>query len=181
MDPKVVYLMRGLPSSGKSWTARRLAGSKGRVLETDEYFYTQAGEDPARYDWQAELLPAAQRWNFDRFVKAIADQVSPIVVDRGNSWNEETRKYAQYAMDGGYCVELREPESPWWQAIRVLLKYKDVTTTILHQWADRLAEMSQFSHRLPGMTIRHLMDNWKHDLTIEDIMIRTTCNAYSAK
>jgi hypothetical protein len=37
---KIVYLMRGLSSSGKSHTAKQLAGQTGIVCETDEYFYT---------------------------------------------------------------------------------------------------------------------------------------------
>ncbi|MDA1016546.1 MAG: hypothetical protein O3A00_19080 [Planctomycetota bacterium] len=41
---KVVYLMRGLPASGKSHMAKRLAANAGVVFETDQYFYTQVGE-----------------------------------------------------------------------------------------------------------------------------------------
>ena len=177
MSDRVVYLMRGLPSSGKSWTARRLAGVAGRVLETDAYFYTQQPGEPATYQWRAHLLPAARRWNFERYVQVIADQISPIVVDRGNSWNEETRRYAQYALDQGYRVELKEPESEWWQEIRVLLKTKDTNTMVLYQWAERLAEMSQRTHCVPASTIRQWMDSWKHDLTIDDIVNRQSPSA----
>ena len=91
---RLVYLMRGLPGCGKSHRARRLAGDEGVVLETDQYFYTQVGEDPARYDYSEELLPAARQWNLDRFRQAIAYAVSPIVVDRGNGLNPETAEYA---------------------------------------------------------------------------------------
>ena len=66
MEPgKIVYLMRGLPSSGKSHTARKLAGQTGIVCETDEYFYTHLGDDPARYDYRPELLEEARQWNFE--------------------------------------------------------------------------------------------------------------------
>ncbi len=47
---KIVYLMRGLPSSGKSHMARKLAGDNGLVCETDTYFHAHVGEDPERYD-----------------------------------------------------------------------------------------------------------------------------------
>ncbi len=67
--------------------ARRLAGKHGVVLETDEYFYTQVGEDPAKYDYSDGLLPVARQWNFERFCGAIASAMSPIVVDRGNGLN----------------------------------------------------------------------------------------------
>ena len=52
--------MRGLPGCGKSHMARRLAGDAGIVLETDEYFYTQVGNDPTSYDYDGDLLPAAR-------------------------------------------------------------------------------------------------------------------------
>lgn len=55
MDRPIVYLIRGLPSCGKSFTARKLAGDGGIVLETDQYFYTKVDDDPARYDYREEL------------------------------------------------------------------------------------------------------------------------------
>jgi hypothetical protein len=169
-DSKIVYLMRGLPACGKSYTARELAGNTGIVLETDQYFYSHMGDDPQQYDYREDLLPAARRWNYERFQRAIAEGISPIVIDRGNGLNRETQQYARYAKDHGYHVELREPDSPWWQEIRVLLKYKHITREILYQWADRLAEMSRSTHRVPAATIRRWMDCWKHDVTIQDIL-----------
>jgi len=170
MTERIVYLMRGLPACGKSFTARELAGDAGVVLETDQYFFTEVGEDPARFDYSNDLLPEARRWNFDRFRQAIEEGVSPIVVDRGNGLNPETQQYARYAVDHGYQVELREPDSEWWQEIRVLLKYKRVTKEILYQWADRLADLSRSTHRVPVATIRHWMDKWRYDLTVQDIL-----------
>jgi hypothetical protein len=170
MAERIVYLMRGLPACGKSFTAGKLAGDTGVVLETDAYFYTQVGDDSARYDYSRDLLPHARRWNFERFRRAIGEGVSPIVVDRGNGLNLETQQYARYAVDHGYQVELREPESEWWQEIRVLLKYKGVTREILYQWADRLAEISRANHRVPASTIRRWMDKWQHGLTVQHIL-----------
>jgi hypothetical protein len=170
MNQPIVYLMRGLPACGKSHTARRLAGEQGIVLETDQYFYAEVGDDPARYDYRAELLAAAREWNYQRFVAAIAAGQTPIVVDRGNGRNAETKRYARFAIDHGYRVELKEPDSAWWQEIRVLLKYKRVTREILYQWAETLAGKSRETHRVPVAIIRHWMDEWKHDLTVEDII-----------
>ena len=156
--------------SDEPYTARQLAGDNGTVLETDQYFYTKVGEDPRQYDYNDQLLPDARAWNLRRFQHAIADGVSPIVVDRGNGLNAETQVYARHAIDHGYVVELKEPESEWWQEIRVLLKYKQVTNEILHDWADRLAEMSRLDHRVPASTIRRWMEKWKHGLTVEEIL-----------
>lgn len=167
---RVVYLMRGLPSSGKSYTARKLAGDTGLVCETDEYFYTQVGDDPERYDYRRELLEVARRWNFERFQKAVGEGVTPIVVDRGNALTEDTRVYAQFALDHGYRVELREPESEWWQEIRVLLKYKQHTRPILRRWAGILAKMSRAGHRVPEDAILRQMRSWKFNLSVEQIL-----------
>ena len=170
MDDRIVYRMRGLPSCGKSFTAHRLAGDRGVVLETDEYFYSQVGDDPESYDYSNKLLPDARRWNFERFQKAVSDGMSPIVVDRGNGRNLESQQYARFAVDHDYRVELKEPESEWWQEIRVLLKYKRHTREVLDGWADRLAEMSRSGHRVSASTIQAWMHGWKWDLTVEDIL-----------
>jgi len=170
MSDKKVYLMRGLPSCGKSYTARNLVGSNGVICETDEFFLTQAGDEPPTYNYREDLLPEARRWNLQRFQEAVLAGRSPIVVDRGNGQNLETQLYARYALEHGYQVELKEPESAWWQEVKVLLQRKEHTKDILYQWAAQLAERSEATHRVPVATIRHWMDKWKHDLTVEDIL-----------
>src|SRR4051794_3566914 len=132
---KIVYLMRGLPSCGKSYTARKLAGEFGVVCETDEYFYKHVGDDPTSYDYRDELLQEACQWNLDRFRKALEAGLTPIVVDRGNALSVDSQVYARLAVEHGYHLELREPESPWWQEIRTLLKDKDRNRALLDQWA----------------------------------------------
>lgn len=170
MSDKRVYLMRGLPSCGKSFAAERLAGETGVICETDEYFYTQVGDDPAQYDYQRDLMQTARAWNLERFKRAIDEGQPLIIVDRGNSRCVESQDYVRYALDRGYSVDLKEPESEWWQEIRVLLKYKRFTKPVLYAWADRLAEMNQSTHRVAASTIRRWMDAWKFDLTVEDIL-----------
>lgn len=169
-EEKTVYLMRGLPACGKSHTARQLAGNIGIAPETDQYFYTQVGDSATQYDFCDELLPVARDWIFKRFEQAVNESISPIVIDRGNGLNVETQAFARYAVERGYRVELKEPESEWWQEIRVLLKYKHLTKEILYEWADRLAVASRSTHRVPASTIRRWMDKWKYDLTVEEIL-----------
>lgn len=73
--------------------------------------------------YPVHLVPEARRWNMECFKRAVDTGVSPIVVDRGNGRNRESQEYARYAVERGYRIELKEPESEWWQEIRVLLKY----------------------------------------------------------
>lgn len=168
---RIVYLMRGLPACGKSHKAARLAGQVGVVLETDQYFYSQAGNDPLRYDYHDNLLPVAREWNLKRFREAIARGDSPIVVDRGNGLNFETRAYAAFAVEHGYEVQLAEPDSTWWQELRVLLKYrKYVADELLDVWARKLADATRDDHRVPAETIRRWMAAWRYDLTVAEIV-----------
>jgi hypothetical protein len=92
------------------------------------------------------------------------------VVDRGNGLNLETKRYASAAVQHGYHVELAEPESEWWQEIRVLLKYKEVTSEILDDWAEQLARRNRQAHRTPVATIRRWMKKWRHDITVDAIL-----------
>ena len=176
-DPKmtdeqpVVYLMRGLPACGKSHTACRLAGGSGVICETDEYFYDHVGDDPTRYDYRDDRLADARQWNFDRFAQAVRERRTPIIVDRGNGLNVETREYVVYARERGYRVELKEPDSVWWQELRVLLKYKQhVAQELFDRWAEALADKSRDTHRVPISTIRRWMQSWRGDLTVEEIV-----------
>ncbi len=170
MTKKIVYLMRGLPSCGKSHAARELAGEHGVVCETDAYFYSEVGDDPEKYDYRKELLEEARRWNFERFARAVDAGVHPIIVDRGAGRSLETQKYARHAIEHGYEVRLAEPTSAWWNEIAVLLKYKRYTKPILNQWSAILAKKSRATHRVPESKIRRRIARWKHDLTVEEIL-----------
>lgn len=167
---RVVYLMRGLPSCGKSHRARELAGAVGLVCETDDFFCTQVGDDVSKFDYDPDRLDEARQWNFDRFSGAVQNRVSPIVVDRGNGLNRETQRYARLAVSNGYTVLLAEPDSPWWQEIRVLLRYKEHTMPILRDWAKKLAKKNRATHRTPEKTILHWMEKWNANLTTEQIL-----------
>jgi len=162
--------MRGLPGSGKSYAAKYLTGKTGIVCETDQYFYTEVGNDPCSYDYRADLIEAGRRWNFTNFQKALDQGITPIVVDRGNSLSLVSQQYAQYAIDQGYKVAFKEPESTWWQEIRVLLKYKRYTRPVLSAWAERLEQISRPKHRVSAAVILHRMDRWRWDLTVQDIL-----------
>ena len=172
---RIVYLMRGLPCCGKSHTAVRLAGETGVVCETDQYFYSEVGDDPHHYNFDTALLPAARDWVLASFQAALQTGRSPIVVDRGNGRNAESRVFVELADRHGYSIEIREPDSPWWQELRVLLKYREfVADELFDQWAEALAEKSVTNHRVPVAIIRKWMRGWKHDLTVNDIRTATT-------
>lgn len=167
---QIVYLMRGLPGCGKSTTARNLAGNHGIVCETDDHFYSQVGIDPKRYDYDSTLLPDARAWNLRSFQEALQNRNTPVVVDRGNGLNLETQAYVLLADKHGYRVELREPDSPWWQELRVLLRYREfVAEELFEQWAAALSVQTRNGHRVPAAVILEWMLAWKAELTVDEI------------
>lgn len=167
---RVCFLMRGLPSTGKSHKARRLAGDNGVICETDEFFRTQLGSDPNVFDYDSARMREARDWNFKRFCLAVDRGASPIIVDRGNGLSTESRRYALHARERGYRVELAEPDSEWWAEIRVLLKYRRYTAPVLKAWAVKLAEVNRDTHRVSARKIWSRMQSWRHGLRVEDIL-----------
>lgn len=92
-------------------------------------------------------------------------------LDVGNGLNSETRVYAAFAVEHGYDVQLAEPDSSWWQELRVLLKYRQyVADELFDAWARKLAEATRDDHRVSAATIRRWMAAWKQDLTVSQIM-----------
>lgn len=170
MTSRIVYLMRGLPASGKSHLAKRLAGDSGVILETDQFFYRQDSDGTLIFDYRADQIEAAREWIFERFEQAISEGRSPIVLDRGNGLNEATRRFAQYAVDHGYRVELKEPDSEWWLEIKRLMRDRPRSNPQLIEWSARLAELSRGTHRVPLSTIQSWMETWRPDLTVDDIL-----------
>ena len=125
----------------------------------------------ARYDCDITPLPAARDWIFRRLTDAIMAEISPTILDRGNGLNSETRQFAVYAIKHGYDVELDEPDSAWWQELRVLLKYKEhIAGSLFDVWAARSAERTRDTHCVSASTIRDWMQNWRHDLTVAQIL-----------
>ena len=161
--------MRGLPSCGKSHASRQLAGTKGTIIETDAFFVKNF-DGQCTYEYDEERLAEARNWSLSRFVEAVRLHVSPIVVDRGNGRNVESKVYAEIAIKNNYEVRIAEPTSPWWNEIKTLLRYRPHTNAILDHWANRLAEISLQTHNVPATTIRDWMDSWWDDLTVDDIL-----------
>jgi len=167
--PDVMILMRGLPSCGKSHASRELVGKKGVRIEFDEFFYTQVGDDPTRYDWSKELLDEARKWNLERISRAVDAHCPRIVVDSDNNNCNHTRQYVGDAMERGYRIEFAEPTSPWWHSIRKLLADKKANAQALHDWAHKLTVMSKSTHRVPLKDFLHRISHWEH-LIVERLM-----------
>lgn len=82
--------MRGVPGSGKSTLAKQIAGEKGVIYSTDDFFMVK-GE----YVYDVKMIGKYHEKNFERTVLAMQKSIPLIVIDNTNIKLWEMRKYVE--------------------------------------------------------------------------------------
>lgn len=146
---KEIIIMRGLPGSGKSFTARTFGYP---ILSTDDFW----GVD---YNFDSSKLAEAHEWNYSRAL-ALIEKGESLVIDNTNVMAWEAKKYVVAAIEKGYNVRIIEPSSRWW---------RDFTQ------ANNKSEWALFfsiknTHKVPKEVIAKMIKKWHWDLTVEDIL-----------
>lgn len=144
---KAVYIMHGLPGSGKSYLANQIKEkyeTKGiycPIFSTDDFWYVSE-EKP--YDFNLARIGKAHRWNQDRCYQAIEAGVQAIIVDNTNTTWKEIKPYAKMAVDNGYDVKIEEPDTKWSKNVEECFKRnthnvpKEVIQKMLDRFQDRV-------------------------------------------
>jgi 2',3'-cyclic-nucleotide 3'-phosphodiesterase len=141
-----LVIMRGLPGSGKSTKARRLAEESGRdyvILSTDDFFV--GGDGVYRFD--AKRIVAAHKWNHVRARTFMSAGYPLVIIDNTNTQAWESREYCRAARVYGYAVEFCEADTPW---------AFDVPT---------LARKN--AHGCSQKAIARMAARWQHGLTVD--------------
>jgi gluconate kinase len=106
---KTMYIMRGVPGSGKSYMAKQIAKEQcGTIFSTDDFFM-KGGEylfDPAKLGYFHDLNRLAVE-------RATASNLETIVVDNTMTTLKEARQYCRIAMTNNYKVVFVEPKTEW--------------------------------------------------------------------
>lgn len=147
-----LIIMRGIPGSGKSTTARELAGDFGVVLSTDDYWVNGAGE----YIFNPAKLGAAHKWNQDRCEEAMDNGTDIIVIDNTNTVQKEWVKYADTADHYGYSVEFAYATSPWWEEISPRIYNKSFTDDDVQVFFEKN------NHGVPFNVIKNMMNRFEN-------------------
>ena len=131
---KYCFIMRGLPGSGKSTVARKIAGPNGVIHSTDTFIEPKSGETAFT---KAKVVELHDK-NFTEFQKSVESDVAMIVVDHTNVCEWEFEKYSEYAKSHNYIVSV--------------VTLPDVTEE---------DAASRSSHSVSKSKIRGMMDIWE--------------------
>lgn len=94
---KTLYIVRGLPGSGKSSLAKKITEL---VYSADDFFTNKKGE----YNFNAKLLGKAHEWCWGKVRDAMFIGANAVAVANTFTQAWEAEKYYQIAEEYGYSV-----------------------------------------------------------------------------
>src|SRR5688572_836510 len=107
----ILYMLQGIPGSGKSVMANVLKETFGedncQVFSTDDFWY-----ENGKYNFLPTMLGFAHIWNQKRVLNAMKDQITYIVVDNTNIKLEHAKPYFDLAANHGYGVQVISVQVP---------------------------------------------------------------------
>lgn len=142
---KQVYIMRGIPGSGKSTIACRLAGCGSYATHSTDALCMVDGE----YQFDAELAPQRHAQNLENFKASLEKGVDVVIVDNTNVKVQQYEPYVTAAQAAGYHVAFVE---------------------LLHPTLDEADERN--AHGVPRDVINQMMLDWEpsqHCATVDAV------------
>lgn len=133
-----MILMRGVPGSGKSFLAKRLAGRLGgKIYSADDMLMT--GEE---YVWTSPLVYTAHQIVQQLVKLAMIRNEKVIIIDNTNIRPRQARPYVELAVKHAYEIEVREPTTHWRHDVQELL--------------------ARGTHSIPQEVLEHMVETWKN-------------------
>ena len=115
-ERKILYVMRGLPGSGKTKRAKELVGD-GIIHSVDDYHIKDG-----KYEFDIDNLRKYHYLNFMASVESMKKGITPIVIDNTNITASNCRNYVDAGRTYGYEIQVVEPNTPWAFNLEELVK-----------------------------------------------------------
>jgi len=105
-----MFILRGLPGSGKSTVVRKLKEvyPEASVCSADEYFLSMGV-----YEYDKTKLKDAHVFSQNKAEEQCKSLVNTVIVDNTNVKKWEIVPYLKIASSKGYTVVIVEPKTPW--------------------------------------------------------------------
>ena len=153
-----LILMRGVPGSGKSYTASCICFPNGIVYSMDDYW----GATPEIYRKNFDAacaegsinhkLATCHKLNLQRTIDTMVLNWPLIIVDNTNVRLEHMKPYEDAADKYGYKVIYREPDSSIWQQWRKSNIHTNVAAQFFYE---------RNVHGVPLETIKRMLDQFQ--------------------
>jgi tRNA uridine 5-carbamoylmethylation protein Kti12 len=152
---KKMYIMRGIPGSGKSTKAREITEKyhdlffqpefNVRVISTDNYWIRPDGE----YDFNYKLLGKAHQWNQRQAFDSCEKGVRVVIIDNTNI---QVKEMLSMARKFEYEVEI------------VPVHGTDLTEEQVREFAARN------THGVPEETVFRMFEKFKQDCALNELV-----------
>ena len=100
METKMLYLIRGLPGSGKSTMAKTMSEAFGCVIWEADHYHMLDGE----YRWRAETQGIAHKWCQGGVRACMELGHKNVIVSNTSTTEKEMKPYLALAEEYGYAV-----------------------------------------------------------------------------
>lgn len=107
---KIVIIMRGVPGSGKSTKAKKLAGETGVICSADDFFINEEG----KYVFDYTKISNAHEECRNKCKNAMEQGADRIVIDNTNIRKIDYYAYIQLALNSGYSYKFEYSDMPEW-------------------------------------------------------------------
>lgn len=113
---KHLVIYRGLPGSGKSFRANKLASvTTGVICSADDYHVNKA---TGRYEWDPKKIGEAHAWCRGKAEGLMAAGHPVVIIDNTNIQHWQFAPYLELAAKFGYETEVAEPPTSWaWDTV----------------------------------------------------------------
>lgn len=161
---RTLVVMRGVPGSGKSYAARKLADAdwdNSIICSTDSYFVNYGH---GTYKFDPSKLGKFHSNNLRDAIQCMASGFLNVIIDNTNITRKDFAPYVEAAAQYGYEVVYKEPDSPWWLDTKKYLPLTTYPENNLVELSLLLAEVFErkTTHGVPVEAIARMLQRWEN-------------------